>query len=200
MNTPSTQAPCTIPKQPMPQAFSYIPPLSLSLGLCRIPSSPPPPSVIATPNSVSSSRSTKRRSVSKSDVAEARWRIKMYESLDWHSKQFRCQTTYHDRVFLDRLETQVRCRWYPIVGRSQPQTTSESQVLHEEHTTIAPLTSADVPVGESNICSPPRMLDPTQLAAQVILRRSHASGKPLRRRRHTSPGHSALRREVPLIP
>lgn len=237
-----------------------IPSLPLNLGLCRIPPLSSSHSHKQSPLSSSSSSTTTttttittnskcRRRISKSDIAEANWWIKMYESLVWHMQDQNVgDLSSHELAFLERLQTKVQRRWYPIAekaAREQFKKKSSRQEHDDDDTSLGPssLSSSrdscalvscssgvsSVPVSISQGCiitmtnqtqaqpsssqmdvdrpslrlspgtPPPPMLDPAQLAAQAILRRSQASQKPLRRKRFASPGCSALRREITLV-
>ncbi|GJJ11733.1 hypothetical protein Clacol_005971 [Clathrus columnatus] len=222
-STPPIHVPFRSIPQTIPPVVNIIPTLSLNLGLGRVASSScssastlssfqphrhNPPSLAPT--------ATKRRRVSKSAIAEAQWWIRMYESLAWHIKQVEEQQlqppfSQHELAFLERLEAQVRSRWYPIIERAErmarrdpPSSIAVSlEGLHSHAGSVEELGSALQPSGlyqgpTSSESSDPTtvMLGPTQLAAQAFLRRSQAGEKPMRRKRHISPGRSALRCEI----
>lgn len=231
LNASSNNTPSSIPRIPSTQyndAVSsspvinfVIPSLPLNLGLGRItvtPTSSSSPSSSAPHRRQSlcpslSTTNKSRRRVSKSDISEANWWIKMYESLVWHMQD--CgEPSSHELAFLERLENKVQCRWYPIAEKAREQSQcfrdderlGRSRSLSRDGCSFAAASaSVSQSAGREQGPAPQAphhyhqpMLDPAQLAAQAILRRSQASQKPLRRKRFASPGCSALRREIAL--
>lgn len=225
LDAPSKTTPSLSPITQQKHSFSspvinLIPSLPLNLELNRVsPASSLSSSVPTTPHptrSFPSSLVKIHRHISKSDISEARWWVKMYESLVWHMQQCEHQPWSYELTFFTRLENMVQCRWYPIIKKvrdhgekrsiSDPMrlvkfSGSHSLELSEGVPIQTIMTRHNVPYSQSSRSTShhSQILDPAQLVAQAILRRHQlTSGRPLRRKRMPSPGRSSLGCEITL--
>lgn len=184
----------------------------IPLGLCRI------SQASSQVNSSPSSRPTRivsRKRISKSDISEARWWVKMYESFVWHmQQQRRSQPCSYELAFFTRLENMVQRRWYPIMryyyGERSPIITRDpNESADPSGSCYSPKSADKIPIRtryqntlnsqlSGSVFSDSQILDPAQLAAQAILRRHQLTSRRLRRKRTPSSGRSSLRSEMVL--